>query len=207
MNVPQCRTAQTNGSRHVCQPTFHQYNICCINGNVCSGADRNTHISSGQCRCIVDAVADHCHFAQCGQLPNDGFLAVRQYAGNDMIDTSLFSDRPGGLFIVAGEHDHLNAHALQLANRLRTFLFQHVCHGDDSQKLVITGKEQRCFSGFRQHFRLLLYFLRNGRRLGDTAGIAAVEHLPVPLCCQTVSHQSLKFSDRRSGNLVFFAIL
>jgi len=63
-----------------------------------------------------------------------------------MIDTSLFSDRPGGLFIVAGEHDHLNAHVLQLANRIAqaTTIPEEV--QQQAEKLAEAGKTPLVFA-------------------------------------------------------------
>ncbi|EJW98702.1 hypothetical protein EVA_13192 [gut metagenome] len=38
---------------------MHQHNISCINGNICTGTNGNTDVSTGESRCIVDAVTHH----------------------------------------------------------------------------------------------------------------------------------------------------
>ena len=112
MDVPQRCTAETDGCRHICETALHENDVCGVNGNIRSGADGDADICTGQCRGIVDAVSHHGDLALCGKFADDSLFSVREDAGNHVIYASLLADRPGGLFVVAGEHDHLDAHVL-----------------------------------------------------------------------------------------------
>ena len=47
------------------------------------------------------------------------------------VDAGLGADGFGGALVVAGEHDHMNAHVLQFLHGPRAVFLDDVGHGDD----------------------------------------------------------------------------
>src|SRR5665647_2874248 len=76
--------------------------------------DRDAEVGYGQCRGVVDSVADHGH-------PLTGPLELRdlvglvpgQDFGDNGVDAELVGDPGGGGLVVSGEHDHLDPRLVQ----------------------------------------------------------------------------------------------
>ena len=202
VNVPQGGPAQPDCGGHIAQAALHQHHVRRVDGHIRARTDGNADVGPGQGGRVVDAVAHHGDLALLLQLTNDAFLALGQNACDDLIHARLRADGSGRAFVIAGEHDHMQAHVLQLPNRAGAVLLDHVRHGDHTQQLSVPAEEQRRFSGFGQFFRLLLHFLRNLCPPFDKAGAAAAEGLPVPNSRQPVAGKRLKFCDLVSDQTV-----
>ena len=83
-------------------------------GHIRSCADGETDLCRGQCRCVVDAVADH---ADVTALLLQGFdlphLVLRQHFGFKARDAGFPGNVLRGAPVVAGEHDDFDAQSLQ----------------------------------------------------------------------------------------------
>ena len=60
--------------------------------------------------------------------------------------SSLFADGLGGLAVVTGEHDHVEAHLAEAADGGAAGLAHGVGYGDDAEDAALAGEEQRCLA-------------------------------------------------------------
>ena len=91
-----------------------------LDGDVRARADGDADVRAGERRGVVDTVADHGHLvALLLQTADDGLLLRGQHVGNGFADVQLFADGLGGLAVVAGEHDHVEAHLAEMCIRDR----------------------------------------------------------------------------------------
>ncbi len=75
--------------------------------DVGAGADRDADVGSGECGCVVDAVADHRDLvAACLEGGDLGVLVLREDLGEHFVDVELVGDGVGDLAGVAGDHRH-----------------------------------------------------------------------------------------------------
>ena len=163
MNVPQCRTAEANRSGNVAQAALHQHHICRIYGNVRTCAYGNADIRTGKSGSVVYSVANHSDLALVHQLSDNAFLSVGKHACDYLINACLSADSGSGLFIVAREHYHTDAHIFKLSYRLRAVLLDNVRHGYNACKSAVTGEHKWSFALLRKSFGLFLHFLGNIR--------------------------------------------
>ncbi len=66
-----------------------------------------------------------------------GGLFAGQHLGHDPADAHLPADRLCGALVVAGDHHHLQAQRLHLADRLGRAVLDRVGHGDDARRLPV----------------------------------------------------------------------
>ncbi len=64
------------------------------------------------------------------QLLDLGGFSLRQNFRQNHIDTHLFGDRFGGLAVIAGDHGHLQAHAVQFLDRCLRAILDRIGHSD-----------------------------------------------------------------------------
>ena len=103
------------------------------------------------------AVADHGHLvALFLQTADDGFLLRGQHVGNGLADVQLFADGLGGLAVVAGEHDHVEAHLPEAADGGAAGLAHGVGHGDNAEDAALAGEDERrlALAGEALHLRI-----------------------------------------------------
>ena len=179
MNIPQGRSAQPDGCRHIAEPAFHQYHIRRVNGNIGTCSDGNSDVRSCKSRRVVNSVTYHGHFSFSGKGTNDTFLPFRQYTRDDFVDAGLFADGFGGPLIVAGKHYHMNSHILQFSDRLRTVFLNDIRNRDNAGQHTVPAEKQRRLAFFGKFFRLFFQKIGNLRVLADKLQIAAAESIPV----------------------------
>ena len=153
MNIAQRCSAQANCRRHIAKSALHQNHICCINGNVCSGADRNTHISSGQSRCIVNAISNHGNLTILLQASDNRFFAIRKHSGDHLIYADLITNCFRSAFIITGQHNDPQSHTLHLFNSRKTVFLDHICNCDNTKQFAIFCKKEWCLTLTRQAVR------------------------------------------------------
>ncbi|MNG89578.1 hypothetical protein D3C79_484480 [compost metagenome] len=97
-----------------------------------------------QCRGVVDAIADHCHAVALRlQLFDRLGLAVRQHAGDDLVDAGLFGNGVGGHRIVAGQHHQLIALTMQTLQCFNAVAAQRIADGDQRSRLPVGCQQHR----------------------------------------------------------------
>ena len=192
MDIPQRCAAQTDGCRHIAQTAFHQNDIRCIDCHIGSCTDGDTGICSCQCRCIIDSISDHRHFALRLQAADHAFLSIRQYSGDHFIHTCLYTDRTGCLLIVPGKHNHTDSHIAKLRDCLRAVFLHGICHGNHTEQSPVSCKKKWCLSFLRKSFCLLqnIFFYRD--LITDIFHTSAEHLASIHRCCQSISRQSLK---------------
>ena len=157
MDVAQRRAAQTDGGGHVAQTALHQHHVCRVERDVRARADGDAHVRAGERRSVVDAVADHGDLAALAQAADLRFLAVGQYAGDHAVHARGGADGARRAFVVAREHDDLDAHIPQLAHGLRAVGFDDVRHGDDAEESAVFAEQQRRFAVLRKRLAALAH--------------------------------------------------
>ena len=187
VDVAERRPGQPHRRRDVRQLRIHQHDIRRIDRYIGACADRDAGVRPGECRRVVDAVADHRHPAPLLQLPDDRFLSVRQHACDDAVHTGLLSDGSRRALIVAGQHHDLDAHLLQLLHRLRGIRLDHIGHRDDAEKLSVFLKIQRRLALLSQCIRFLCKIRRDGSERRDEPPGPSVQHMPVQFPHQSVA--------------------
>ena len=80
-----------------------------------------------------------------------------------MVHAGFFGNGGGGFFIIAGEHDHLDAHGLKFFDGLGRIFFNHIGHRNETKQSAFLFKEEGRLSFFRQDFRLLPEFFDGGQ--------------------------------------------
>ena len=141
MNIAKRCPTHAHSGRHVAQPAFHKHNIRRINSDIRSCSDGNADIRTGQRRSIVDSVTDHGNLAFFLELSDHTLLTVREDSGNDLVDACLFSDGLCSALVIAGQHDYMDSHVLELPDCLWTVFLDHIRNSDDAHKLLILRKE------------------------------------------------------------------
>ena len=120
-------------------------------------ADGQAHVGPGQGGGVVDAVAHHGHLlAALLELADLLLLILRQHFRHHAVHAHLSADGLSGLFVVAGEHDHFNAHGLQVCDSLLAGGLHHIRYCDHADELTRRSKEQRCLALIR-HLILELF--------------------------------------------------
>ena len=85
--------------------------------DVGAGPQREPEVGRGERGRVVDAVADHRHLLPPGLQPgDDGGLAVRQRAGDYLVDARRRGDGPRCRLVVAGQQDRMQAERAQLGD-------------------------------------------------------------------------------------------
>ena len=103
-----------HGGNHPVQVAPHDDDVPGLDGHVDARAHGDADVGLGQGRGVVDPVADHGHPQLLPlQLFDPRGLFPGQHPGDDLVDAGLRGNGPGGLFVVAGEHDHPDAHLAQ----------------------------------------------------------------------------------------------
>ena len=206
VDVAQGSAAQPDGGGHIRKLGVHQYYVCGVNGYVCACANGNAGVSAGQGRGVVNAVAHHSHLAVLLQLPDDGFLALRQHSGDHLVHPGLSANGLGGALIIAGQHHHPDTHVPQLPDGLRAVLLDGICHRDNAQQTTCATKEQGRLTLRSQCSGLSL------QRSGDSDLCAnkcstAAKNLPaLQLGGKAVARQGGKIGNRGQLQLLFLRI-
>ena len=142
-----------NRTGNIQQIIFHQHQICRFNGYIRTGANGNAHIGTCQCRCVVNAVANHGNFfALLLQTAYFRFLILRQNLRHHAVSAYLFLYGLRCARVVAGKHYYLQPHALHFFYGRAACRFYPVCQGNNAEQYAVTGKKQRCFAFGRQFF-------------------------------------------------------
>ena len=140
-----------NGGDLVC----HVHHIRCLNGGIRAAAHGSAHISTGQHRGIVDAVAHKQHrTVLLPQLGQSGQLALRQQPGEDLLDARFFCHCPGALIPVACEHGAADAHTLQGGDGLPGVFLQGISQLQPAGEAAVNSHKHNsaiCRDAFR-HF-------------------------------------------------------
>ena len=192
VDIPQGSPAEPDSRRHIQKAALHEHHIRRVNGHVRAGANGDARIRPGQGRGIVDAVAYHGDLALGLQLPDYSLLAVRQDPGNDLVHSGLGPDGLSCALVIAGEHDHLNAHILQLPNGPGAVRLHGVRHGDHTCKCAVIGKEQRCLTLLCQSVGLGCHIPGDIYLSGDELQASAQQRLPIQLGMEAISRQRLE---------------
>ena len=202
MDVAQRRAAQTDGGGHVAQTALHQHHVCRVERDVRARADGDADVRAGECRSVVDAVADHSDLAALAQAADLRFLAVGQYAGDHAVHARGGADGARRAFVVAREHDDLDAHIPQLAHGLRAVGFDDVRHGDDAEESAVFAEQQRRFAVLRKRLAARPHGGGDLRRGGNVGETAAAERLPVPHGGQAAAGERPEVRDLIRGQAV-----
>ena len=197
VDVAQGCAAQADGGGHIGELGVHQHDISRIDGDIRARTNGDAGVGAGQCGRIVDAVADHGDLARFLKLADDGFLAVRQNARDDLIDARLSADGVCGALVVASQHHDPDAHILQFADGAGTVLFDGISHSDHTQQTARTAEVKRRLALVGKRRSLFFQCGGNGDFRFNKGRIAAVNLHAVQLCGQTVSGQSRKIGDFR----------
>ncbi len=81
---------------------IHDHDIRRFDGDVRAGdSHRDPDVRFGECRCIVDAVADHGRRTLASQLPNGGQFVFRQQVAPCLAETRLGGNSLGSALIAA----------------------------------------------------------------------------------------------------------
>jgi len=165
-----------------------------LDRHVGAGAHGDTDVGLRQCRCIVDAVAGHCHLAALGlQLLDDARLVRRQHVGADFVDTQASGDRTRGAFVVAGGHDDGQSLGVQRLERFEGGFLDRV--GDAHQAGDLVADED-------EHHRFALVAAGVGRfdegtavlaEIGEQRGVAECNGLAVDHALDALAGQRLEF--------------
>ena len=54
-------SGQVDGGDHILQVALHEDNVGSFDGDICSCADCQPHVSRDKCWGVVDSIANHCH--------------------------------------------------------------------------------------------------------------------------------------------------
>ena len=207
LDIADNRLTKLNCSRYIQQITFHQDNICRLNRNIGSGSDSDTNIRSGKSRSIVDTVTDHRHLLTGALQAADLLLLVLgEYLCHNTIHAYLTPNRFCGHCIVAGQHDHLNAHAGQFRYGLSAGGLDYICHGNDSNKLAITGKEQRCFPINGHFLAQLKEFATIDAVCRHQSAVSGKAHFVFNLTHKALAGNLLEIVHREEGKFCFFGL-
>ena len=123
---------------------MHKNHICALFGHVRAGAYRQANIGSRQGGGVVDAVSHHRHaLAGVLQLAHQTLLVCGQDVRDNPRHAYAFCDRLRGQRVVAGEHNGLDAQAIQGGDGLSAGGLDLVRNRDGSNKVSVLGKEQR----------------------------------------------------------------
>ena len=97
------------------------------------------------------------------------------------------------LFIVAGQHDHLDAHILKLLDGPGRVFLDDIGHGHESQKFSFFFKEEGRLPFFGKGFRPILEFFY-GCEGGNIGSGTAVEFLSSQISFQPMARQDFEIS-------------
>ena len=109
-----------------------------LDGDVGAGADGDADVGSGECGCVVDAVADHGDAPSSGLERGDGGVFVGGlYLGEDLVDLQVACDGVGDLLGVAGDEHDLDATIVERLDRLAGFGADLVSDGDRAGDVTV----------------------------------------------------------------------
>ena len=139
--------AQPDGGDDIGQIVFHQDDIGRFDGDIGTGADRHADTGAGQCRGVVDAVADHDGFFPAFLKRTDfPFLVLRQHFGQYPADAGLSLYGCGGPGVVAGQHDDIQPHRFESGDGLPAGRLDTVGNGDHAEQGVFADEIEDGFS-------------------------------------------------------------
>ena len=93
---------------HCLQVVAEQDHVGGADRDVGAGSEGEPEVGRRQRRGVVDAVADHGHLtARRLERRDDGGLAVRQRAGDDLVDAGRTGHGPRGGLVVPGQQDRV----------------------------------------------------------------------------------------------------
>ena len=102
---------------HAAQVVAEQDHVGGADRHVGAGAEGEPEVGGGEGRAVVDAVADHRHPVPARSQPvDDGRLAGRQRARDDLVDARLGGDRPRGRLAVPGQQDRVQPERAQFGD-------------------------------------------------------------------------------------------
>ena len=126
------------------QVAAHQGHWRGLHGDVGAGAHGDADISGRQGRGVVDAVAGHAHDSAAGfELADQAVLVLRRDAGVKAPDAELAGDVARRAFLVAGEHDHVDAQRLQLRQGLGRAGLHRIADQDRRNGATVDRQEHR----------------------------------------------------------------
>ena len=129
----------------------HQDDVSRGHGHIRARPDGDAHIGLGQGWGVVDTIANHGHDMTFGlELFHFVGLVSRQDFRQDTVDPDLGCNGLGCLAVIARDHGDLDAHFVQLRDRLGAGRLDRVSDGDDAGKLAIDGDEHRCLACARE---------------------------------------------------------
>ena len=155
MDRAQRGAAQTNGGGNVGEAALHEHDVRGVYGDVGTGADGDADVGPCEGGRVVYAVADHCDFTLLLEVAYNAFLPVGKNARDHLVNACLSTYGFGGTLVVAGEHDHMDAHVLHLAHGGCAVLLDDVGHGDYADELIVLRKEQRGLAVLGERFGVL----------------------------------------------------
>ena len=121
VDIAQRSAAQADGSRNIEQAALHEHDVRRVDGDVRACADGDAGVRARQGGGVVDAVADHGDLALLLQAANDGLLAVRQDARDDLVHTGLRADGLCRALVIARQpvsYTHLDVYKRQAVGLL-----------------------------------------------------------------------------------------
>ena len=192
VDIAQGGTAQTDGRRNIAEAALHQHHVRCIHGHVGAGTDGHTDVRPGEGRRVVDTIAHHGHLAALLELANHLLLAIGEHAGHHFIHPGLAADGSSGALVVAGEHDHVDAHGLHLADGLSTVVLHHIRHGDDAKQHTVAAEVEGCLAFSSQGVRFLRQGAQGGAALFHKAAVSAPEDVSLPGGSEPIARQRLE---------------
>ena len=212
LDVADHRAGEFNGGDSVEQVALHQDDVGGFDGDIGAGADGNAHVRSCQGRGIVDAVADHGDLlALCLELAHFLLLILGENLRYHPVNAGLAADGFGGLLVVAGEHDHINAQLFELRNGLTAGGLHHIRHGDESDDsaaaLSFPYKEERGLALVCQTVGLGFQFARVNAQGAEQAAVARMDGDAVHPAPDALTFGSAEVLGFGAGNSGFSGIL
>ncbi len=106
----------------------------------------DTKVGTGQGGRIVDAVPYHGYGSAFLQAADHRLLPIGKDARKHPINPGFRADGIRGALVVTGEHADLDAHFLQLSDRLGGIALQCVGNSDHAEQTLLLQEKQRCFT-------------------------------------------------------------
>ena len=125
---------------------LHQDNVSGLNSNIGACTNCNTHVCSRKCWGVVDTVANHDNvFSSVLELPDIRLFLAWQDIRDYLVNAELFTNNVCCCCLITGKHDGLNTHSTKTSNGGCTGLLNLIGHSNDTKKLILKCKVQRCF--------------------------------------------------------------
>ena len=141
MNIPESALGNPDSRRNILDTALHQHHVSRIYRHISSCTNSYSKVCTSKRRCIIYAVANHCHNAVFHELPYHSFFAIWLNGCHNLVDSCLLSDSRRSNLVVASQHNRMDSQLLKLSNCLLRILFYHIRNAYDTEKLRSLSKK------------------------------------------------------------------